>query len=212
MPRTPMNYKNTVIYKIVCDDVDITECYVGHTTNFNKRKCGHKSRCNNINGKSYNFNVYKFIRLHGGWDNWSMIEIEKHSCDNKNEAEKRERYFIETLKAKLNSKMPSMTRKETQDKYHEANRDIINEKHKEYCIKNSDKIKAYRERTKESKKITDKIYYELNKGAISLQCKLYREQNKDKIKASKDATRDAYNAKRRLKRAELKQLQLQLVN
>ena len=35
------------IYKIVCNDLSITDCYVGHTTDFVKRKCNHKIICNN---------------------------------------------------------------------------------------------------------------------------------------------------------------------
>jgi hypothetical protein len=32
------NYQNTVIYKIVCNDLSIKDLYVRHTTNFRKRK------------------------------------------------------------------------------------------------------------------------------------------------------------------------------
>jgi predicted GIY-YIG superfamily endonuclease len=62
MPRTPINYQNTVIYKIVCNDLNIKDLYVGHTTDFTKRKCCHKTRCGNINGKHYNYKVYDYIR------------------------------------------------------------------------------------------------------------------------------------------------------
>ena len=80
MPRLPIAYSNTVIYKIVSNDLNITECYVGHTTDFVRRKAAHKSACTNEKGKTYDFKVYKTIREIGGWDNWSMIEIEKYPC------------------------------------------------------------------------------------------------------------------------------------
>ena len=32
MPRKVVDYSKTVIYKIVCKDLNITELYVGHTT------------------------------------------------------------------------------------------------------------------------------------------------------------------------------------
>ena len=49
MPRTPMNYENNIIYKIVCKDVEVKDVYVGHTTHFIERKSRHKSCCNNKN-------------------------------------------------------------------------------------------------------------------------------------------------------------------
>ena len=55
--------KQYIIYKIVCNDLNITDCYVGSSINFKRRKGEHKSSCNNPNSKIYNLNVYKFIRL-----------------------------------------------------------------------------------------------------------------------------------------------------
>ncbi len=92
MPKKNCNYAKTVMYKIVCNDLTITNCYVGHTTEFTKRKYAHKSHCTNNKDKAYNFNVYTFIRANGGWINWKMIEIEKWVCADGNEARSRERY------------------------------------------------------------------------------------------------------------------------
>jgi predicted GIY-YIG superfamily endonuclease len=50
MPRKAMDYSKTIIYKIQHEDNEEL-VYVGHTTNFIKRKNGHKSRCNNEKGK-----------------------------------------------------------------------------------------------------------------------------------------------------------------
>ena len=77
MPRKDIDYSNTIIYRIVCKDTSITDCYVGHTTNFINRKNGHKTKCNNEKDKNYNLNVYQFIRDNGNWENWDMIEIER---------------------------------------------------------------------------------------------------------------------------------------
>jgi hypothetical protein len=112
MPKTEMNYSNTIIYKIVCNDLSITNCYVGHTTNFIQRKCLHNSDCNNKNRKAYNLLVYQTIRNNGNWENWSMIEIEKYPCNNSNEARMRERYWYEFLKADLNKQLPIRSKKE----------------------------------------------------------------------------------------------------
>jgi len=77
MPKKFIDYSKTIIYKIVCNDLNITDVYVGHTTNFIKRKAHHKSNCVNPIFKSYNFKIYNIIRQNGGFENWSMIEIEK---------------------------------------------------------------------------------------------------------------------------------------
>ena len=47
MPKTEIDYANTVIYKITCIDKAITDVYVGHTTNFVQRKHQHKQNCKN---------------------------------------------------------------------------------------------------------------------------------------------------------------------
>ena len=47
MPKTDIDYSNTIIYKITCNDVSVKEVYVGHTTNFVQRKHAHKQACNN---------------------------------------------------------------------------------------------------------------------------------------------------------------------
>ena len=80
MPKSNCDYSRTVIYKIVCNDLNITNCYVGHTTEFTKRKSNHKTRCTDVNDKYHNLEVYKFIRDNGDWSNWSMIEIGKWAC------------------------------------------------------------------------------------------------------------------------------------
>jgi hypothetical protein len=68
MPLKNVNYENTVIYKIVCNDLTITDLYVGNTTNFTKRKGQHKNSCINEKSKSYNLKIYKIIRENGGWE------------------------------------------------------------------------------------------------------------------------------------------------
>jgi hypothetical protein len=110
MPRKPIDYSKTIIYKLVCNDVEVTELYVGSTTNFRNRKNGHKSKCHNSNSSEHYFKVYQFIRNNGGFKNWSMIVIEKYPCDDKLEGKQRKRYFIEKLHATLNKQIPSRTK------------------------------------------------------------------------------------------------------
>ena len=53
MPREAMDYSKCIIYKIVCNDENVLESYVGHTTNFVKRKYNHKSNCKTNNLKFF---------------------------------------------------------------------------------------------------------------------------------------------------------------
>ena len=110
MPKKIINYQNTIIYKLVCNDLNITDIYVGHTTNFIKRKQCHKHLCYNPNDNRYNLKVYQMIRENDGWDNWSMIEIEKYPCNDNNEACARERYYYELLNAELNTRCPTINK------------------------------------------------------------------------------------------------------
>lgn len=131
-----VNYAETIIYKIVCKDLTIKNVYVGHTTNFRRRKCNHKKCCNNKNYKYHNLNVYKFIRENGGWNNFEMIMIEEYNCENKLQAHQRERYWIETLNADLNCIIPTRTQKE----YNDINKEQIIEYQKKWYEENKNKI------------------------------------------------------------------------
>jgi hypothetical protein len=140
MPMQKVNYSNTVMYKIVSNDLNIRDCYVGSTTDFTKRKCAHKTDCTNINSKKYNYKVYKFIRDNGDWHNWSMILIEMYSCTNHLESSQRERYWCEHLNATLNSVIPSRTKQEYNKQYDINNKDQNREQNKLYRKANQEQI------------------------------------------------------------------------
>ena len=108
MPKHPVNYDNTIIYKLVCRDLSVKDVYVGHTTDFKNRKNQHKNSCNNEKAKDYSNRKYEFIREHGGWKNWEMVEIEKFPCKDSNEATARERYFYDKLQSSLNTYKPQI--------------------------------------------------------------------------------------------------------
>ena len=162
MPKVFIDYNNVYFYKIVCKDLNVTECYVGHTTNFTNRKNQHKCACTN----DYTSPVYQFIRSNGGWDNWDMILIEQCRCEGSLDAKKRERDHLEHLKASLNAYIPTRTRKER----YEVNKEKVSEQMKEYNKCNKERIHEYQ-----------KQYLLENKERISEQRKTYREANKDKI-------------------------------
>jgi len=185
-------YINTVIYKIYCKDENINDMYVGHTTNFNLRKNGHKSSCTSENNKYHKLPVYIFIRENGGWDNWQMEEIEKFPCNNYIEASQRERYWLENLKVTLNKVIPSRTKKEWENEHKEQMSEYI----KQYRNINKDTIKVNKvlnyQENKETILEKHKIYYEQNKEKTLAQQKLYYEENKEKISEQNKIYRDTH--------------------
>jgi hypothetical protein len=181
MPRQKVNYSNTMMYKIVSNDLNIRDCYVGSTTEFTKRKYNHKSNCTNANGKHYNLKVYQFIRDNGDWQNWSMILIEMYPCTNHLESSQRERFWCENLNATLNSMVPSRTKQEYKFDHKEHKKqydEIYREDHIDhikkhnntviYCVCGSSHIrinKAHHERTnKHQEYVKNMLYYDIRSG------------------------------------------------
>ena len=103
MPKTNINYANTIIYKIICNDRSIVDTYVGYTTNFVQRKHLHKQNCTNVQSIHYKCKLYDAIRSNGGWNNWQMEIIDHINCNNQAEAKQKEREYIILLNATLNS-------------------------------------------------------------------------------------------------------------
>lgn len=106
MPKTDIDYSNTIFYKISCIDPFITDVYVGHTTNFVQRKHAHKQSCINAKTMNYKCKLYEVIRNNGGWNNWKMEIINFHNCCNHYEARQKEQEYFISLKATLNSIEP----------------------------------------------------------------------------------------------------------
>lgn len=158
MPRLPIDFSKNVNYVLVCKDINIKDCYVGHTTDFTNRKGTHKSNCNNPNNNKYNFKVYQFIRANGGFENWSMIQLEEFPCKDIFEAARQERIWCEKLKATLNSQVPAQTKQEyrllnkTDQAYYQNHREQLLEKHKEYRQTHKEQILEYRQTHKEQLK------------------------------------------------------------
>lgn len=141
-----MDYSKCVIYKIVCNDINVTDVYVGHTTNFINRKKWHKKSCNNTKDKCYNLKLYQYIRENGGWDNFSMVIVEEYPCNNLEEARHKERYWYETLNAKLNVLCPIITEEEKREykaQYRETHKEYFLEQKKQYRETHKEQIAEY---------------------------------------------------------------------
>ena len=172
MPRTAVDYSKTIIYKIVCKDLSVKDLYVGHTTDFIRRKYTHMYICCNPEQKKHSLKVYQIIRDNGGWENWEMVEVEKYPCSDSNEARSRERFWYENLYATLNSSFPLRNKYE----YRKTNKDLLHEKARKFYEINKERIK-----------LNVYLYANDNKDKISQRSKLYREKNADVIKAHKGA-------------------------
>ena len=108
MPRLPIDYSKSLIYKIVCKNLEIKDFYVGSTTNVKERRARHKSECKNPNSKGHHIKLYTFIRANGDWENWDLVVIEKFPCPGSDELRAREQYHKEILKPSLNSVIASV--------------------------------------------------------------------------------------------------------
>ena len=194
------DYSKTIMYKIVCNDLNVKECYVGHTINMTKRKCCHKSACNNEKDKGYNNKIYQIIRENGGWSNWSMILVEKFPCKDKFEACKRERELYEGLGAKMNIQRPYITQEDTKEyykKYYQDHKEEYIQNRKQYYQDHKEEIeqyqKKYHEDHKEELKQNQKKYYQDHKEQI----KQYREDHKEQIEQYQKKYNEQYGKKYR---------------
>ena len=176
MPVKPIDYSQTHFYKIVCRNTDIKDCYVGHTTDFTKRKHQHKRTCYDEKDQvHYNFYLYQFIRENGGWDNFDMILLDTLNCENNLRARAVEREFIEEIKPTLNQiKRPMRTEEEAieyRKEYYGNNCEDIKQKNKQYRIDNEELVKQRK-----------KIYNENHKEERSIKNKEWRDKNADTIR------------------------------
>ena len=192
------------VYKIICKDNSITDCYVGSTTDFRRRRKCHKNNVYNPKDKRYNLKVYKFIRENGGWDNWNMIKIEDCEVENKF---KLERKYYDELKPTLNSKCPFVTNEQrkikksiTSKKYYLKNQDKLVKMGKKYYLKNKDKVvkrcKEYSLKNKDAINKRKQEWYIKNKDTVNKKNKAYYLKNKDAINKKK---RERY-AKKKLQK------------
>ena len=157
MPKQVMNYQNNIIYKIQHKTIDEL-IYIGSTTNFAKRKCRHKTSCNNEKDKEYNQKKYMMIRENGGWDMFDMVLVKKYPCNDYLEARQEEERIRREMNANMNGQRCFRTQEE-HNEYHKIHSKKYRETHKEY-FKN--KNKEYSETHKEENSERYKKYYENN--------------------------------------------------
>ena len=168
MPNTNIKYESTIIYKIQSNS-NKELVYIGHTTNFTKRKAYHKynSICEMPSKQT---KLYQMIRSNGGWDEFEMMPIKNVRCLNSVEARIEEEKCRLEYSANLN--MIRAVKNEEADreyrkKYKQNNKSKIRQQWKDYYQENKEHFKQYREGRKDITKEYKKEYYEKNKDEIN---------------------------------------------
>jgi len=134
-----------------------------------------------MNSKNYNFYVYQFIREHGGFENWQMIQVEEYPCNNKREAESRETFWMKELNSTLNSNQSFRTeekKKEQLQEWRENNKEYI----KKYRENN---IEYYKEYNKEYRKTDKRKEYQREYEKTDKRKEYQREYKKEYQKTDK---------------------------
>ena len=134
MPKA--DYAKCKFYRIICRDPTVLESYVGHTCGEAQRRQQHKKNCNNERSKGYNRRVYRFIREHGGWDNWQLLVHEHLAVNGKIAATLRERFWFEHYQATLNKNVPGRTKVEWQATNYVEKREHFRQRNTEYYTAN----------------------------------------------------------------------------
>ena len=176
---TTPSIKDYIFYKIFCVDKSIELSYIGSTADWKQRNRSHKSDCNNENGKSYNYKVYKTIRENGGWGNFKMIEIGNKEQITLRQAEQIEEQYRVELNANMNGRSCFTTEEERIQ--------IKKDYQKEWCENNPDYYKKYNQT--ESRKASQKKYAQTDKAKTNNAIAQQKYRDKKKLeKQQKDIT------------------------
>jgi hypothetical protein len=197
------NYQKTKIYKI--ESHLGNKIYIGSTC---KEYLSQRFQCHLSDYKRYKKGtrslISSFILFNEyGPENCKIVLIESYPCNNIDEKNAREGYFIKELEC-VNIKKMGHTKKE----YYEDNKESFSIKNKEKYEKNKEKIKErvnkYNISNNEIILIKKKEYRNNNKDKIIEQRKKYKENNIEKIKADKksyyEKNKDILNEKNKLRR------------
>jgi hypothetical protein len=166
-------FNNTIlgiIYLIKHKTDDTKKVYVGSTINLKQRISKHRQNYKNEKNKEYNYNLYKYIRANGGFNEYEFIILECYVHNFKHELHYKEDDYIKMYDNNLNTFRAYLTRQEYKKK--------ISERYKKYFNENKEKVykknKKYRDKNKEKISKRSKEYYQNNKDIIN-------EQRKEKI-------------------------------
>ena len=183
MPKKEIS--DYVIYKIICNDENIKDCYVGSTSNFKVRKCDHKRLSSDENSK---FKIYETIRNNGGWNNWSMLPIAEYKEISVIQARIKEEEQRVLLNASMNSRAAFRTEEELRQIENERKK--INRQKEEVKIKEQKYNELYRESNKDIINERQKERYKLNDDE-------WKQNRNEKVRQRRELNKEAYNAYQR---------------
>lgn len=93
---------DATIYRIICKDESVHDCYVGHTSKpIATRLYHHRKTCENSQYRYHNKKLYRFIRTHGGFDRFT-VQILEQGTMTKLQARGREQHYIDLYNPGLN--------------------------------------------------------------------------------------------------------------
>jgi hypothetical protein len=176
MSGKSIDYSSTPVsfYKFVCKNPDILFSYLGHTTNYIKRKSDHKSHCSNSKDKAHKIPLYVFMRKNGGFENWNMIVIHTQICKNKRDAERIETELMEQQQFKLNAMKAYVSEEQHKEQiakyaveYYEQHKEQVAEYNKQHKEQKAKYDVEYRQNNKEQITICNNEYYKLNRDVIN---------------------------------------------
>jgi hypothetical protein len=126
------NYAKGKIYKLI--NTEGTLCYVGSTTTtLAQRKAEHRSKYKSWKNGKYKYTT-SFKIFEDDEQGCEIVLIEDFPCNSKEELEKQERHYIESIEC-VNKHRPTRTYKE----YAEANKDKIKQYKKEFYEQNKER-------------------------------------------------------------------------
>lgn len=158
------------IYEIVCRDENVQKSYVGHTDDFEERMGCHRSNSKSKSTKK-NQSVHIFIKEHGGWDNWDMKMIETIECDDREEARKREQYWM-NIKNTLGLNVNRAYVSEQKRYIEKESKKMLNDMERKQKLVNQ--MEKYLEDPNEHYK---KYYEKYKKQVDNMKAKLTRQEN-----------------------------------
>jgi CHAT domain-containing protein len=128
------------------------------------------------------------MRENGGWENYSMIEIEKYPCRDDNEARAKEREWFEILNSGLNTQHPNRSVQE----HYKSNRDNIAIQKRQYYEDHRAEIaiqkRQYYEDHRAEIAIQKRQYYEDHRAEIAIQKRQYNSNHKEEIETKNKQT------------------------
>lgn len=168
------DYSKGMIYKIYNDSIP-DKVYYGSTIQpLHKRLFQHKKWNNKCTS-------------HILFPNAKIVLVEKFSCKDKIELEKRERFYIENNEC-VNKNIPYRSEEEKKQLLKEwriNNKEYKSKKDKEYRLKNDKKIKEqkkiYSKENKEKENTRSSEWHLKNKESENKKCRLYYQQHKKQI-------------------------------